>query len=103
MLVPDASKPTRQTPVCLCACLTVCCVCACATLSACAFVQVEYPEIEEGTKPRHRFMSAYEQRVETADKNYQYLLFAAEPYEVVGFKVPNAEAVKQEGYFYSHW
>lgn len=66
-------------------------------------LQVEYPEIEEGTKPRHRFMSAYEQRVETADKNYQYLLFAAEPYEVVAFKVPNAEAVKQEGYFYSHW
>lgn len=65
--------------------------------------QVEYPEIEEGTKPRHRFMSAYEQRVETADKNYQYLLFAAEPYEVVAFKVPNAEAVKQEGFFYSHW
>lgn len=23
--------------------------------------------------------------------------------QVVGFKVPNAEAVKQEGYFYSHW
>jgi splicing factor 3A subunit 2 len=48
-------------------------------------------------------MSAYEQRVETADKNYQYLLLAAEPYEVVAFKVPNLEAVKQEGYFYSHW
>lgn len=47
------------------------------------FPQIEYPEIEEGTKPRHRFMSAYEQRVETADKNYQYLLFAAEPYEVI--------------------
>lgn len=65
--------------------------------------QVEYPEIEEGSRPRHRFMSAYEQRVETADKNYQYLLLAAEPYEVVAFKVPNLEAVKQEGYFYSHW
>ena len=43
---------------------------------------MEYPEIEEGTRPRHRFMSGYEQRVEAADKNYQYLLFAAEPYEV---------------------
>lgn len=25
------------------------------------WVQIEYPEIEEGTKPRHRFMSSYEQ------------------------------------------
>jgi splicing factor 3A subunit 2 len=33
-------------------------------------VQVDYPEIEEGTKPRYRFMSAYEQRVEPTDKNY---------------------------------
>jgi hypothetical protein len=23
--------------------------------------QIEYPEIEDGTKPRHRFMSSYEQ------------------------------------------
>eukprot|EP00878_Enallax_costatus_P029228 GHUV01031673.1.p1 GENE.GHUV01031673.1~~GHUV01031673.1.p1 ORF type:complete len:282 (+),score=85.91 GHUV01031673.1:785-1630(+) len=65
--------------------------------------QVEYPEIEEGSRPRHRFMSAYEQKVETADKNYQYLLFAAEPYEVIAFKVPNSEVVKQEDFFYSHW
>lgn len=34
-------------------------------------IKVEYPEIEEGSKPRHRFMSAYEQRVETADKTFQ--------------------------------
>lgn len=27
------------------------------------------------------------QRVEAWDKNYQYLLFAAEPYETIGFKV----------------
>lgn len=42
--------------------------------------QIDYPEIEEGLQPRHRFMSAYEQKVETPDKNYQYILFAAEPY-----------------------
>ena len=28
--------------------------------------QVEYPEIEEDTKPRYRFMSAFEQRVEVS-------------------------------------
>jgi splicing factor 3A subunit 2 len=65
--------------------------------------QVEYPEIEDGGRPRHRFMSAYEQRQETADKAVQYLLFAAEPYETVAFKVPNIEVIKQEDYFYSHW
>ena len=40
-------------------------------------------------QPRHRFMSAYEQRQEPADKNYQYILVAAAPYETVAFKVPN--------------
>ena len=33
--------------------------------------QVDYPEIEEGLQPRHRFMSAYEQRVEAPDKAWQ--------------------------------
>lgn len=49
--------------------------------------EVDYPETEEGSQPRHRFMSAYEQKVETPDKNYQYLLVACEPYETVAFKV----------------
>lgn len=53
--------------------------------------QIEYPEIEEGTKPRHRFMSSYEQRVQAWDKRYQYLLFAAEPYEIIAFKVIDAD------------
>lgn len=64
--------------------------------------QVEYPEIEEGSKPRHRFMSAYEQKKEAWDKKYQYLLFAADPYEVIAFKVPNIEVERNEKFF-SHW
>eukprot|EP00961_Rhodomonas_salina_P151072 2034249-Rhodomonas_salina.1 len=32
-------------------------------------------------------MSAYEQRVEPADRNYQYIIVAAEPYENIAFKV----------------
>jgi hypothetical protein len=48
---------------------------------------IDFPEIEEGLQPRHRFMSAYEQRVEPADKSYQYILVAAEPYETIAFKV----------------
>ncbi|XP_029655978.1 LOW QUALITY PROTEIN: splicing factor 3A subunit 2-like [Octopus sinensis] len=49
--------------------------------------QIDYPEIAQGISPRHRFMSAYEQRIEVPDKAWQYVLFAAEPYETIGFKV----------------
>ncbi|KAK3707607.1 hypothetical protein QZH41_017863, partial [Actinostola sp. cb2023] len=48
--------------------------------------QIDYPEIAEAIAPRHRFMSAYEQRIEPPDKTWQYLLFAAEPYETIAFK-----------------
>ena len=41
-----------------------------------------------GVVPRHRFMSAYEQKIEPPDRKWQYLLFAAEPYETISFKVP---------------
>jgi len=56
--------------------------------------ELAYPEIEEGVQPRHRFMSAFEQRVERPDRRYQYLLFAADPYETVAFKVPNWDIVR---------
>ena len=49
--------------------------------------QIDYPEITDGIRPRHRFMSAYEQRMEPPDRQWQYLLFAAEPYETIAFKV----------------
>lgn len=49
--------------------------------------QIDYPEVAEGIGPRHRFMSAYEQRIEPPDRRWQYLLFAAEPYETIAFKV----------------
>ncbi|CAI5961594.1 unnamed protein product [Closterium sp. NIES-65] len=65
--------------------------------------QIEYPEIEDGVKPRHRFMSSYEQRVESWDKNFQYLLFAAEPYEIISFKIPSTEIDKTPSKFFSHW
>ncbi|GLJ05430.1 hypothetical protein SUGI_0018110 [Cryptomeria japonica] len=65
--------------------------------------QIEYPEIEEGSKPRHRFMSSFEQRIQSWDKRYQYLLFAAEPYEIIAFKVPSTEIDKATSKFFSHW
>lgn len=65
--------------------------------------QIEYPEIEDNMKPRHRFMSSVEQRVQSFDKRYQYLLFAAEPYEIISFKVPSTEIDKSTPKFFSHW
>ncbi|KAJ1634799.1 hypothetical protein T492DRAFT_970796 [Pavlovales sp. CCMP2436] len=65
--------------------------------------EIEYPEIEEGLQPRHRFMSAYEQKVDAPDKDFQYVLFAAEPYETIAFKVPNIEVDKSEGKFQTNW
>jgi len=68
--------------------------------------EIEYPNIEEGLQPRHRFMSAFEQRVEVPDKNYQYLIFAADPYETIAFKIPNLEIEREVGCknsIYSNW
>jgi splicing factor 3A subunit 2 len=36
-------------------------------------------------------MSAFEQKLEAPDRNYQYLLFACEPYETIAFKVSKTE------------
>jgi hypothetical protein len=51
---------------------------------------IEYPEILEGLQPRIRVLSAFEQKLERIpDKNWQYLLFAAEPYHTIAFRIPN--------------
>lgn len=65
--------------------------------------QVDYPEITDGIVPRHRFMSAYEQKIEPPDRRWQYVLFAAEPYETIGFKVPSREVDKSEDKFWTLW
>lgn len=65
--------------------------------------QIDYPEIVEGITPRHRFMSAYEQKMEPPDKRWQYLLFAAEPYETIAFKVPSREVDKDSKKFWTQW
>ncbi|RKP05926.1 hypothetical protein THASP1DRAFT_35249 [Thamnocephalis sphaerospora] len=65
--------------------------------------QVQYPEIALDIVPRHRFMSAYEQHREAPNKAHQYLLFAAEPYETVAFKVQSKEIDRSDGRFWTHW
>lgn len=65
--------------------------------------EVEYPEAAADTQPRHRFMSAFEQKVEVPDKNFQYVLFACEPYETIAFKIPNQAIDRREGRFFTNW
>ncbi|KAH9253931.1 hypothetical protein BASA81_008055 [Batrachochytrium salamandrivorans] len=63
--------------------------------------ELHFPDIEPGMQPRHSFMSAFEQRIEPSDKRFQYLLFAAHPYETVGFKLPNEPVDKHQ--FSTQW
>ena len=65
--------------------------------------ELDYPQIEPKIQPRFRVMSSYEQKQEHADDRFQYLLVAAEPYETVGFKIPNLEIDFTEGRHYTHW
>jgi len=65
--------------------------------------QIQYPQIEEGLRPRFRFMSAFEQKVDPPDDKFQYLLFAGEPYETIAFRIPNKDLDKSEGKFFTHW
>jgi splicing factor 3A subunit 2 len=65
--------------------------------------EIEYPQIDPSIQPQHRFMSAYEQKVEVPDKNFRFLLFAAEPYVTIAFKVPSLELDQGEGKFIENW
>ena len=74
------------------------------TNQRCLSFELQYPEIEDDLQPRHRFMSAFEQRIESPpDRRFQYLLFAAEPYETVAFKIPNEPIDKGQDKFVTHW
>eukprot|EP00474_Spongospora_subterranea_P009507 CRZ09965.1 hypothetical protein [Spongospora subterranea] len=65
--------------------------------------RIMYPNISENIQPRHRFMSSVEQKVDPHDLRYQYLLFAAEPYDTVAFKIPNRPIDRGEGRFLTDW
>ncbi|KAJ6785845.1 hypothetical protein PWT90_10719 [Aphanocladium album] len=65
--------------------------------------QLQYPEATPETSPKWQVMNAFTQRVEEPDKNFQYLLVAAEPYETVGFKIPARELDKREDKQFCFW
>ncbi|KAH8808334.1 hypothetical protein F5884DRAFT_791883 [Xylogone sp. PMI_703] len=65
--------------------------------------QLQYPEISPDVEPKVRFMSAYEQKIEDPDKNFQYMLVAAEPYETCGFKLQAREVDRTNDRFWTWW
>ena len=48
-------------------------------------------------------MSAFEQKIETPDNQFQFLLIAAEPYVTIAFKIPNLELDYTEGKHFEVW
>ncbi|OBZ88066.1 Splicing factor 3A subunit 2 [Choanephora cucurbitarum] len=65
--------------------------------------QIQYPQIAEDVIPRHRFMGAYEQKIEPPNNAYQYLVIAAEPYESISFKIQSTKVDETPGKFWTHW
>ena len=65
--------------------------------------EIYYPNIEKDVVPRYRLMSSFEQRVEIPDEKYQYIIFAAEPYESIAFKIPNKEVDNSEDKYLCTW
>jgi len=65
--------------------------------------QIQYPEVGLDIIPRHRFMSAFEQHIEAPNKAFQYVIFAAEPYETISFKVQSKEIDKNPNLFFTYW
>lgn len=65
-------------------------------------IQLQYPNITQGVTPKIRFMSAFEQKVEEPpDKNFQYLVIAAEPYETVAFKIQSRDIDKAHDKYFT--
>lgn len=65
--------------------------------------EIDYPEIITDILPRYRIMSCYEQKIEPQDERFQYVVFAAEPYENIAFKIPNIEIDNGEDKYICNW
>ncbi|KAL5604336.1 hypothetical protein BROUX41_002309 [Berkeleyomyces rouxiae] len=65
--------------------------------------QLQYPDAPLETQPKWQVMNAFTQRIEEPDKDFQYLLVAAEPYETVGFKIPARELDRRDERQFAFW
>ena len=73
------------------------------TLQKSILFRIEYNKIGIGITPRYRLMSSYEQKIEMPNDKYQYIIFAAEPYETIAFKIPNFEVDNSEDKYLCNW
>ena len=48
-------------------------------------------------------MNAFEQKMEDPDNKYLYLLFAADPYDTICFKIPNKEIENRKAGLSQTW
>jgi splicing factor 3A subunit 2 len=58
--------------------------------------ELTYDQIRKTTVPKYRIMSTFEQKVDPPDPAYQYVLFAAQPYNTVAFKIPNMPIMEDQ-------
>ena len=65
--------------------------------------EISFPDISPGRRGHYRIMSAYEQKMEEIDSQYQYFLIAAEPYETICFKIPNVEIDRAPDRLHEYW
>ena len=65
--------------------------------------EIHYDRIQENLQPRYRIVSPYETKEKNVDTKYQYVVFAAAPYNNIAFKIPNKEIEKLQGRSYTDW
>lgn len=66
-------------------------------------IKIEYPEIRDYISPKFRVLSSFEQNVEPKNKNFQYIVIAAEPYENIAIKIPNYAIDFSDGKHLNQW
>ena len=58
--------------------------------------EIKFEEIRKNIKPKYRIMSSFEQKIEEPNPKYQFILFAAQPYNTIGIKIPNFPILKEK-------
>jgi splicing factor 3A subunit 2 len=58
--------------------------------------ELTYDQIRKNTAPKYRIMSTFEQKIEPPDPRYQFVVFAAQPYTTVAFKIPNMPIIQDQ-------
>jgi splicing factor 3A subunit 2 len=66
-------------------------------------IEIEFSELNNETVPKYKIIKSTDQSVEPKDEKYQYIVFAADPYENIAFKVPNKEVDYSEEKYFCNW